>query len=110
MDTVPEIWGGIRLRFAVQPAEACGGIARAEVCSCGKFAIAHFSAKMRFTETVDVARHDTLGEFEGMEKDIFAQKMEWGGNAHGAAVKFSAFVAAGDGIHGRNLPILRDFC
>jgi hypothetical protein len=65
---------------------------------------------MRFTETVDVPQHDILGKFEGMEMDIFAQKMEWGGNAHGAAVKFSAFVAAGDGIHGRNLPILRDFC
>ena len=109
MDTVPEIWGGIRLRFAVQPAEACGGIARAEVCSCGKFAIAHFSAKMRFTETVDVARHDTLGEFEGMEKDIFAKKTEGDGNAHVSAVEFSALVAAGDGIHGRNLQILGVF-
>ena len=42
---------------------------------------------MRFTETVDVPQHDILGKFEGMEKDIFAQKMEWGGNAHGAAAE-----------------------
>ena len=65
--------------------------------------------KMRFTETVDVARHDTLGEFEGMEKDIFAKKTEGDGNVHVAAVEFSALVAAGDGIHGRNLQILGVF-
>jgi hypothetical protein len=64
---------------------------------------------MRFTETVNVARHDILGEFEGMEKDIFAKKTECDGNAHGGAVEFSAFVAAGDGIHGRNLPIFACF-
>jgi len=65
---------------------------------------------MRFTETVNVARHDILGEFEGMEKDVFAKKTEGDGNACVAAVEFSAFVAAGDGIYGRNLPILRVFC